>query len=57
MFFDAEEDLRLAIRTAALRAGKSATELIEETLKREFAKELDEARRVLQARKRKDGKE
>ena len=43
----------LAIRTEALRAGKSASAIIEEILKREFAKHLEEARKTIKQRGKK----
>lgn len=47
IYFDADETLRFAIRTAALRKGQSASSLIEEVLAREFAKEVHEAKKYL----------
>jgi hypothetical protein len=51
VYFDAEEELRLAIRSEALKAGKSASALIQEILSERFAKAVAEARKTLQQRK------
>lgn len=57
VYFDADEELKLAIKQAALRAGIPATKMIEDVLKREFAAEVKEARKMLQDRKRKEAGE
>lgn len=57
VYFDADEELKLAIKQAALRAGVPATKLIEDALKREFAAEVKEARKMLQDRKKKEAGE
>lgn len=50
VYFDADEALRLAIRHAALRSGKTASSLIEAILSREFATELAAAQREIENR-------
>lgn len=57
VYFDADEELKLAIKQAALRAGTPATKLIEDALKKTFATEIKEARKMLQDRKRKESGE
>jgi hypothetical protein len=53
VYFDAEEALRLALKSEALKAGRSVSDLISEILKREFAKAVEEARKTLRDREKK----
>jgi hypothetical protein len=53
MYFDADEELRVAIKQAALREGVHAREWIENIIKREIGpKGLDEAKRIVSQRKK-----
>lgn len=54
MFFDTDDELKLAIQLEALKADKSASELIEEVLRGHFKDALPEAKKVLQQRKKKE---
>jgi hypothetical protein len=47
VYFDADETLRLAIRTAALRAGRSGSAIIEEILKASLGDAMKEAEQIL----------
>lgn len=52
VFFDTDEELKLAIQLEALKADRSATSLIEEVLRERFADTFTEARRVIRERKK-----
>ena len=53
VYFDADEELRLALKQEALRAGVTVSSLIEEALRAKFPKAVEEARRVLRERQKK----
>jgi thioredoxin-like negative regulator of GroEL len=52
MFFDADEDLKLAVQLEALGRGTSASELIGNILRDNLKTALAEARKKLQDRKK-----
>lgn len=56
MYFDTDEELKLAIQLEALKQDKSATELIEEVLREQFPDSIVEARKVIAQRKKKEAK-
>ena len=51
VYFDAEDDLKLALKLRAAKEGKSISSFIENVLKAALAKELDEARKAIKQRK------
>lgn len=53
VYFDADEELKLALKQEALRAGITVSSLIEEALKSKFPKAIEEAKKVLKDRAKK----
>jgi hypothetical protein len=51
VFFDSDEELKLAIQMEALRQDVSASQLIETVLREHFADSLKEAQRTIAQRK------
>jgi predicted HicB family RNase H-like nuclease len=56
VYFDADEELKVALKVAAARQGVSVSALIETLLKREFPKEVEEARKSVRDREKKPTK-
>jgi hypothetical protein len=56
VYFDADEELKVALKVAAARQGVSVSALIETLLKREFPKEVEEARKSVRDRDKKPTK-
>jgi hypothetical protein len=56
VYFDADEELKVALKVAAARQGVSVSALIENLLKREFSKEVEEARKSVRDREKKPTK-
>ncbi len=54
VFFDAEADLKLALKLRAVREGKSVSAIIEAFLKEYLSAELAEARKTLKQREKAD---
>ncbi len=52
MYFDADDDLKLAVQMEALRRDTSASELIGQILRDNLKHALAEARKVIQERKK-----
>lgn len=53
MFFEVDDELKLALKTEALRSNVTVSSLVEKVLRCEFAKAIEEARRTVQQRKKK----
>lgn len=53
VYFDANEEVRLALKQEALRQNKSVSLLIEELVNREFPKSIEEAKKTIKERERK----
>jgi plasmid stability protein len=56
VYFDADEELKVALKVAAARQGVSVSALIETLLRREFSKEVEEARKSVRDRDKKPTK-
>lgn len=52
VYFDADEELKLALKQEALRAGVSVSLLIEQALKDKFPKAIEEAKKTLRDRQK-----
>ncbi len=52
MFFDADEELKLAIQMEALKQDSSASNLISNILRQQLKDAVSEARKVIQQRKK-----
>jgi hypothetical protein len=57
VYFDAAEELRLALKQEALKAGVTVSALIEQALRDKFPKAVEEAKKVLRDRTKKGGAE
>lgn len=57
VYFDADEDVRLALKQEALDAGCSVSALLERLIKESFPEAIKEARKKLQQRKKQEGGE
>ncbi len=53
VYFDADDELKLALKQEALRQGVSVSALIEKVLQEKFPKAVDEARKTLRDRAKK----
>jgi hypothetical protein len=51
IIIDTEEDVRLAVRLAATKAGVGVSELINDILRRELADEIKDARKYVPKKK------
>ncbi len=54
MIIDTEEEIRLAVKLAALKSGKGVSELVNDILRRALAAEIKDARKYTPEKEDKD---
>lgn len=53
VYFDADDELKIALELEALKEGKSVTQFIQDTFREQLTDSLREAKKIIEQRRRK----